>query len=135
MPEVEVPGPIAAPPLRSVEAPGGRLPEGVTFRVERSVSSSSSSNDRAASRTEGVEAEDLGRTASQVNRAIGVIGLTGLAAEESSSEASPSRACEVEIDGLEGVPPTPQFGEFRFIATCIFVSGADGGWNLLVTKR
>ena len=74
-PEAEVAGPISAAPLRSVrpcegvgpsrslegfeEWPTGRLAEGTLFWVERSVSSSSSSNDRAASHTEGAEAESL----------------------------------------------------------------------------
>ena len=131
-PEVEVPRPIAAAPLRSVRPhdgagpsrslegftgrPTGRLPEGIAFQVECSVSSSSSSNDRAASRTEGAKADDFVRTASHVNQAIGTIGLTGLAATESSNEASPSRACEVDIEGLGDVPATPQVtgGEFCF---------------------
>ena len=140
VPEVELSGPIAAPPLRSVrprddsgpsrdlgggeDARAGRLPEGTTFRVERSESSSSSSSDRAASRTEGAEAEDLGRTASQVDKAIGTIGLTGLAAAESSSEASASRVRELNTGGLGEVPPTPQFGggKLSYYSFCLFVA-------------
>ena len=116
-PELEVGGPIPAPPLWAVPSRDGsaeasvrRLPEGATFRVDVSVSSSSSSNERAASRLEGAEAEDLGRTISQVHRAIGVIGLTGLAATESSGEVSPARSCEVEVEVVEDVPPMPPCG-------------------------
>ena len=52
-----------------------------------------------------------------MNKAIGTIGLTGLAAAESSSEASLSRDCEVDIEGLGDVPATLQVigGEFCFI--------------------
>lgn len=121
-PEVEIAGPIAAPPLRSVrprddagvsrspdpfeERPTGKLPKGVSFCVARSGLSSASSFDRGYSRTEGAEVEDLGRTRSQVDRAIGTINLTGLAASESSCEASPSRVDEVDIEGVGDQPET-----------------------------
>ena len=86
--------------------PTGELPEGVSVRVARSGLSSGSSSDREYSRTEGAEVEDLGRSMSQVDRAIGTINLTGLATSESSIEGSPSRVDEVDIEGTGDEPAT-----------------------------
>lgn len=113
--EVEVAGPIAAPPLRSVrpredagasrsldpfEGRGtGELPEGVTIRVARSGLSSGSPPNEGCSGTKGGGVGNFGRTMSQVNRAVGTINLTGLVSSESSVEAESSSADEVDIEG------------------------------------
>ena len=122
-PEVEVAGPIAAPPLRSVrprddagasrsldpseERASGKLPEGVKMRLPRSGSTSNDSSEGRYSRTEGTEAVDAGRTVSQVKQAVGRINLTGLAASVCSSEASPSDADE----GSGDAPAIPGVGK------------------------
>ena len=126
-PEVEVAGPIAAPPLRSVrprddvgasrsldpseERPSGKLPEGVKMRLPRSGSTNDDSSEGRYSRTEGTEDVDVGRTVSQVKQAVGRINLTGLAASVCSSEASPSDADDVNIEGSGDAPAIPGVGK------------------------
>ena len=130
VPEVEVTGPIATAPLcvarprdggvpsRSLEdfeeRPAKRLAEGTLEWVECSVSSSLSSNDRAASHAAsraaspvgGAEAKVAGRTMSQVVKAIGTIGFTRLAAESSSTD-TPSHVYGEGAEVLGEVLATP----------------------------
>nr|CCI55448.1 PH01B001E05.4 [Phyllostachys edulis] len=124
VPKVKGAGPIAATPLlgacpRDTDGPTcsaedttkrltKRVAEGTPKRVECSKSSSSSSDERAISPVEGAEAEDIGHTMSEVDKAIGTFGVTRLAVEESSS-MTPRRAFMEGASKSSGMPPaTPR---------------------------
>ena len=130
-PEVEVAGPIAAPPLRSVrprddagtsrsldpfeERSSEKLAQDPRIRLPRSGSSSKDSSEGAYSRTTDTEAVEAGRTISQVKKAVGKINLTGLATSECSSEASPSDGDDVHVEGSGDAPAIPRVSDGNLI--------------------
>lgn len=124
VPKVEGAGPIAAASLRVAclcdgggpshsledftERPTKRVAEGTPERVECSGSSSSSSDERAVSPVEGAEVEGVGRTMSEVDRAIGTFGVTRLAVEESSNCDTSSHVYGGDVEVIGDAPTTPR---------------------------